>query len=50
MAKVLGDGSLLIKWKGEEQRQKAMKMIEVCNKMVEIAKKTGDGPFMRGVI
>lgn len=48
MAKVLGDGGLLIK--DEKQREKVMKMAKVCGKVVEKAKKTGDGPFMKGVI
>ena len=41
---------MLIKCKDEEQRKKVMKLIKVWNKMVEKAKKTGDGPFVRAVM
>ena len=50
--RVLNDGALLIKCKTEGQREKALKLNKVCNKMVENIKKVGEGQgsFVRGVI
>lgn len=49
-AKVSSDGGLFMKCEDKGQRKKVMKLTKVCNKVVEIAKKTGDGRFARGVI
>ena len=43
---MLGDGGVLIKCKDKKQRETEMKL----TKMVDKAKKTGDEPFVRGVI